>query len=253
MTELQLRQKFVSNFAAFVGKAASGSANHKKIIDAYNSVLPHPRGYKMTYKADWCAAAVSANAIMCDMLSIFAFECSCTLQIQQWKAKGRWVEDDDYVPKTGDLIYYDWADDGKGDDTRNPDHVGIVEAVSGGVITVLEGNRGGNVGRRSIVVNGRYIRGFARPDYASLASAEEEKVTINSIGLPTVKMGDSGNTVKAMQMLLTANGYPCGKSGADGDFGADTEKAVNAYQDRYLGGHDGRCGMKTWKSLLGVK
>jgi len=34
----------------------------------------------------------------------------------------------------------DWNDDGKGDNKGHSDHVGIVEKVSGDMITVIEGN-----------------------------------------------------------------------------------------------------------------
>lgn len=176
MDGLQLRQKYVSTLAAYVGKAAEGGANHKKIIDTYNSVLPHPRGYAMTYDAPWCAPTVSAIAIMCGMLDIFAFECSCTKQIEQWQAMGRWIENDAYVPQPGDVVYYCWSDSGAGDCTKAPDHVGVVESVKGNVITVIEGNKNNNVERRKIGVNGRYIRGFAWPDYASLAAKEEKEM-----------------------------------------------------------------------------
>ena len=40
--------------------AVRGDAVHKQIVDAYNSYLPHPRGYKLTYTDDYCAATVSA-------------------------------------------------------------------------------------------------------------------------------------------------------------------------------------------------
>lgn len=42
--------------------------------------------------------------------------------------------------------------------------------------------------------------------------------------------GDKGAEVKTMQENLIYLGYSCGKSGADGDFGGDTEKAVMAFQ-----------------------
>ena len=42
--------------------------------------------------------------------------------------------------------------------------------------------------------------------------------------------GDSGADVKSMQTMLIACGYSCGKSGADGDFGADTLAAVKKFQ-----------------------
>lgn len=87
--------------------------------------------------------------------------------IEGAKAKGIWVENDGYVPQGGDIILYDWQDSGAGDNTGNPDHVGVVEYTSGGVIHVIEGNKGRKVARRELSVNGRYIRGFIVPKYSS--------------------------------------------------------------------------------------
>lgn len=176
MIEKKLRQKYVAKAEEFLG-AVRGGTYHKLIIDTYNSVLPHPRGYAMTYTAAWCAPFVSSIAVMCDMLPIFAFECSCTKQIEQWKAKGRWIENDAYAPTLGDIIYYDWddgADYAKTDSHTDVDHVGIVVSCDGKTIKVIEGNKGspGKVDYRNVAVNGRYIRGFAVPDYASIAEEE---------------------------------------------------------------------------------
>jgi hypothetical protein len=75
------------------------------------------------------------------------------------------VENDAYVPSPGDIIFYDWQDSGSGDNTGTPDHVGIVEKVSGSTITVIEGNYSETVKRRYLSVNGRYIRGYGIPKY----------------------------------------------------------------------------------------
>ena len=88
-----------------------------------------------------------------------------------------WQENDAYVPKPADEILYDW-DDGANyattNNTGSPEHVGMVEAVSGNKITVIEGNiNGGNVGRRTLEVNGRYIRGYITPNYKSKASEKD--------------------------------------------------------------------------------
>ncbi len=45
------------------------------------------------------------------------------------------------------------------------DHIGVVESVKNGTITVIEGNYGGEVKRRSIPVGWGYIRGYAIPKY----------------------------------------------------------------------------------------
>src|SRR5699024_2856540 len=61
--------------------------------------------------------------------------------------------------------------------------------------------------------------------------------------------GDSGSEVKEMQELLIANGFDCGSSGADGEFGDDTEKAVKAFQAKYELTVDGQYGEKSKAKL----
>lgn len=80
-------------------------------------------------------------------------------------------------------------------------------------------------------------------------SAEEETF---SVELRELKYGSEGEDVKALQILLIGNGFPCGKWGADGDFGISTENAVKEYQRKKKLQADGIAGQKTWGSLLGV-
>lgn len=57
-----------------------------------------------------------------------------------------------------------------GDCTGAGDHIGIVTKVSAGSFVVTEGNMsGGKVGKRTMAINGRYIRGFICPDFAAIA------------------------------------------------------------------------------------
>ena len=85
--------------------------------------------------------------------------------IEGFKRIGCWVENDAYTPKQGDVIFYDWQDNGAGDNVGSSDHVGIVEGCDGVNITVIEGNNSNSVARRTLRVNGRYIRGFGVPKY----------------------------------------------------------------------------------------
>lgn len=64
-----------------------------------------------------------------------------------------------------------------------------------------------------------------------------------------LQKGDSGSEVKEMQELLIANGFDCGSSGADGEFGDDTEKAVKAFQAKYELTVDGQYGEKSKAKL----
>lgn len=173
MSEAQLRQKAVSVMRGWVG-AKKGSAGHQEIVDTYNSYTPHPRGHALTMNDAWCAGTVSAAAIRAGLTDIMPVECSCTAMIALYQALGRWVESDSYTPQPGDLIFYDWDDNGRGDCTGQPEHVGMVETVDGRTITVIEGNRNNAVARRTMTVNGRYIRGYGCPDYAGKANREEE-------------------------------------------------------------------------------
>ena len=76
--------------------------------------------------------------------------------------------------------------------------------------------------------------------------------TTYTLALPILRKGDKGNTVKAMQMLLIANGYNCGPWGADGDFGTNTMEAVIHYQTEHNMPGDGIVGPDTMGSLLGL-
>lgn len=170
MTENEVRAQVVDLMRSWIGKKeADGS--HREIIDIYNSYTPHPRGYVLQYADSWCAGTVSAAAIRLRYTDIMPVECSCSAMIALYQAMGRWVEDDAYMPKPGDVVFYDWQDSGVGDNRGAPDHVGVVESCNGAVITVIEGNYDHAVKRRVLYVNGRYIRGYGVPDYASKAAA----------------------------------------------------------------------------------
>jgi len=67
---------------------------------------------------------------------------------------------------------------------------------------------------------------------------------------PTLRKGDSGPYVVELQTDLISLGYDVGKTGADGKFGANTEKAVKAFQkDHPPLKVDGVCGQATWAAI----
>lgn len=170
MTEAELRKKVVNTAKKYMG-AKEGGKDHKHLMDVFNTVKPD--GWAMTYSAPWCAAFASAVEIEAlgkdDAKKICPMSANCGTIVTKAKKMGIWIESDKHTPKEADWILYDWQDSGKGDDTGSPDHVGIVEKVSGGEITVIEGNRSDMVARRFIKVDGRYIRGFVAIPYAKIA------------------------------------------------------------------------------------
>lgn len=71
-------------------------------------------------------------------------------------------------------------------------------------------------------------------------------------GLPVLKHGSKGASVKALQILLIGYRYSCGSYGADGEFGNATGEALEKYQRENSLDADRVCGPKTWAKLLGV-
>lgn len=146
---------------------AEGSEQHKAILKVFNDSGLCTR-YKMTVNDAWCATSVSAAFIAVGLSNIFpCVECSCENMINLAISAGIWVENDAYVPDVGDVILYDWDDNGVGDCTGWSDHVGIVVSCDGSTIRVIEGNKSNTVGYRDIAVNGKCIRGFITPHYAA--------------------------------------------------------------------------------------
>ena len=171
---LKSAEKVVQQAQSWLGyNEADGS--HKQIIDVYNSHRPLARGYTVTYTDAWCATFVSAVSIKLGYTDIMPTECGCPKMIALYQNLGAWVEDDSRTPNPGDIIFYDWQDSGNGDNTGNPDHVGIVEKVENGIITVIEGNYSNSVKRRQLEVNGKNIRGYGVPKYDKKASVEEKE------------------------------------------------------------------------------
>lgn len=160
------RDAAVKQINSWIGlKTADGS--YKKILDIYNSQKTKPRGVTMKPGMAWCAATVSAVAIALGYDDIFPLECSCSRMIAKAIKMGIWIEDDSYVPSPGDLCMYDWDDNGKGDNKGTPDHVGMVTYVNkkSGYFVVTEGNYSKSVKKRTIAINGKFIRGFVTPKY----------------------------------------------------------------------------------------
>lgn len=269
MTEIEKRNQVCAQARAWLGrKEADGS--HREIIDLYNKNRL-PGTFAMSYADPWCAAFVSAVGMACGLRDVILPHVNCDGMIASYKLAGCWVEDDAYTPTPGDVIFYDWQDDGSGDNTGSSDHVGIVVDVRGEQITVIEGNKSDKVEYRTVTRNSRYIRGYGVPNYASAAKADQigagkdtNVPTTNSvsmpdrapltksctIALPMLREDDKSEAVRAAQLLLIGRGFRCGWYGPDADYGPATKDAVKRFQrDRGLD-PDGIIGENTWARLL---
>lgn len=203
---------------------------HKAIINVYNKHKPLARGYKVKYTDAWCATFVSAVAIKLGYTDIIPTECGCPQMVNKFKELGCWVENENRKPNVGDIIFYDWEDNGSGDNKGAPNHVGIVEKVSGSTITVIEGNKNNAVERRKIAVNGKYIRGYGVPKYDT-----------------------KSNNVLNWQKAAIKDGFKFPKYGADGEWGAECEAvAKKAICKKYLIGYKNKNLTKIVQKAVGV-
>ena len=201
----KLASAVVAQARAWIGRSEA-AGTHKAIIDVYNSHKPLARGYKVKYTDAWCATFVSAVAIKCGLTDIIPTECGCGQMIALFKNLGEWVESDNRTPNPGEIIFYDWDDTGKGDNAGWPDHVGIVEKVSGGNITVIEGNYSNAVKRRTLAVNGRYIRGYGVPKYDKESTTTQAATKSVEAVAKEVLAGKWGNGADRKKRLEAA-GY----------------------------------------------
>ena len=143
----------------------TGTREHKKIVDAYNSVDPKPVGYTAKYDDDWCDIFVTTVFQQAGLSDLIGRECGVQRHIGIMENKGIWKGRTQ--PKVGDIVTFDW--DGGG----WADHIGIVESVNNGVITTIEGNSAlyagstakTKVNRKTYNWNSSYIKGYARPAY----------------------------------------------------------------------------------------
>ncbi|EGP4756246.1 transglycosylase [Enterococcus faecium] len=66
--------------------------------------------------------------------------------------------DEEYLPQSGDLIFFDWTGGRTG-----KDFVGIVEYAGGGMVQVIEGNSDNRVRRRTYALDSIAISGYGTP------------------------------------------------------------------------------------------
>lgn len=90
-----------------------------------------------------------------------------------------------------------------------------------------------------------YLDGDAAPD-----KPVENTV---SVGLPTLRRGSKGETVRALQLLLSGRGCNGEMHAPDGLFGPNTLGAVRLYQEKAGLAADGIVGRHTWNAILGVR
>lgn len=156
-------QDYLNVMRAWIGYNEK-NGRYLMIIRIYNSKSPLPRGYAVQPDDEWCDTAISAAGIESGMDDLIGRECGCEEHIKIFKQMGIWIEDGTITPEPGYIILYNWNDSTQPNDGR-ADHIGAVESVHNGQITVIEGNKGEAVARRVLSVGNGYIRGYAKPKF----------------------------------------------------------------------------------------
>lgn len=108
----------------------------------------------------WCACFVSWCADQCGYLEsgVLPKFSLCSDGVKWFQDRGQF-KDGSCVPTAGDIIFFDWGDDG------SIDHVGIVESVGKGNVNTVEGNSGDAVKRHSYPIGDSQIYGYGVPIY----------------------------------------------------------------------------------------
>ena len=253
--------------------ANAGYGNYTKYARDLDAIPGFYNGRKNGF--DWCDVFVdwlfvkafgveAAKKLLCQPEK--SLGAGCRFSANYYKEKGLFHTKD---PKPGDQIFY-W-NSGKTDVA----HTGIVYKVDNQYVYTVEGNtssasgvvaNGGGVAQKKYALTYGRIYGYGRPDYANVLYEDNGKVAPEvkpetektnkgefTVELQVLRKGSKGNQVRALQILLLGNGFPCGKWGADGDFGIATENALKEYQQKKKLTFDGIAGPQTWGSLLGVK
>ena len=116
--------------------------------------------YGFSSREEWCACFVSWCADQCGYIEagVIPKFSLCSAGMEWFESRGQFM-DGSYVPATGDLVFFDWGNDG------SIDHVGIVESVVDGNIYTVEGNSGDKVARRSYPIGYGQIVGYGVPAY----------------------------------------------------------------------------------------
>lgn len=212
--------------AAEVGVAESpANSNCVKYNDWYYGRQVRGAAYP------WCAAFVSWVLAQAGAGALAARSASCPAIKSDAQRRGIYHSGSAGIAP-GDLVLYQFDRD------ADPDHIGIVESVSGSSIVAIEGNtsltsndNGGAVMRRTRSKG--LIMGYVRPAYDG-ASAPVADTRID--------------TVREVQQWLNR---ACGAGlSVDGIYGPQTRKAIVRVLQRAIGtGVDGIVGWRTRRAL----
>ena len=117
--------------------------------------------YGFDHRVEWCCVFVSwvanQNGVLNTKIPKFIW---VKKGVDFYREKGWLYFPKEYTPRMGDIIFFDWNNNGV------IDHVGIVEKVENGYVYSIEGNVDyKDVQRRKSKLNAGYIYAYGSPEY----------------------------------------------------------------------------------------
>ena len=146
-----------------------GTFGNSNIADVARSQIgniggePYWRWYGFNSRVEWCACFVSWCANECGYIDagVIPKYASCAIGSQWFKDRGLW-QNGTYIPKSGDIIFFDWADENGARDGV-PDHTGIVDRVDENYIYTIEGNSSNTCRQNKYPIGSADIYGYGTP------------------------------------------------------------------------------------------
>ena len=160
-----LKDEYASLWSSVIYGTSSGSQDIVKVAKQQIGNVggqPYWSWYGFSSRVEWCACFVSWCADQCGYIDagIIPKFANCQNEGVAWfKTVGLW-KDAGYVPKSGDIIFFDWENDGISD------HVGIVEKAESYTIYTIEGNTSNDVCKQNKYnIDSSDILGYGTPNY----------------------------------------------------------------------------------------
>ncbi|MCR5807972.1 MAG: peptidoglycan-binding protein [Clostridiales bacterium] len=227
-----------NSFSQLTGSNSSGSMNYTEYGYWYGrSVLGHDTGFFY----EWCAMFTAWSARQARIpTSVINNASYAHAGSNPFYFNMTYHRSGTYVPKPGDLIFYDWAFNNK-----QWDHVGIVAFVENGRVHTVEGNASDQVLMRDISINNYEIQGYGEPAYTN-ADASALDVSKYTAPSGSISVGSSGSGVRWLQAALLHLGYP---TPVDGNFGYNTQRQLKRFQSFCGLASDGVCGQNTVNAI----
>lgn len=131
---------------------------------------PYWSWYGFESRVEWCACFVSWVSNQCGYIDkgIIPKYSACVTAVDWFNEKHQYMpRDSGYIPKCGDIIFFDWKDKETGAQDGRADHTGIVEYTDLQTMKVhtIEGNTSDSVAEREYDATNIEILGYGLPMY----------------------------------------------------------------------------------------